>query len=388
MDLFTYLEPVSQLYSQQRSHHHTDSWENVVTVLSSEQPQNIADFDIALLAVNEYRNASNLPKSDTHIADEVRKHLATFHQMKQANIIDLGNLKSGHTPTDTYIALTELLAFLQKQNVLPILMGGSHDLTFSMFRAFAKNDQIANLLVLDSKLDLGSAEDTIADNNFLSKIILDQPNHLFNLCCMGHQSYYTPEANLELMDKLFFDVVRLGKLRGNISESEPYFRNADAVSFDVSVLRHSDFNADSCGPNGLYAEEFCQLARYAGMSDKVQSFGIFGFEFITDAPVSTELIAQSIWYFVEGFMARKKDFPACNASEYLKYNVSLKGSDEHLIFYKSEKSDRWWIEVPYPEKLAGNYRRHLLTPCTYGHYEESLKEEIPEIWIKTCNKLV
>ncbi len=387
MDLLTLLEPVDHLASN-RQKLHSDAWHDGLSFLSSENSQDIASFDIALIAVNENRNSVSNVESSDQTSNEVRKHLLSFYQMNKAKVIDLGNLKLGHKPTDTYIALTELLAFLQKQDVIPIIIGGSHDLTFCMFKAFGQNEQIANMLVLDSKLDLGIADEPISDDNYLSKIILEQPNHLFNLCSLGHQSYYTPQANIELMNKLYFDVVRLGLLRNDISAAEPYLRNADAVSFDTSVLRYSDFNNDSSGPNGLYAEEFCQLARYAGMSDKVQSFGIFGFDGIQNGSGSEELIAQSIWYFIEGFMARKKDFPACNKSDYLKYNVSLEGSDEHLIFYKSEKSDRWWMEIPYPESLSGNYQRHLLTPCTYGHYEEALQEQIPEIWIKTRNKLV
>ncbi len=36
---------------------------------------------------------------------------------------------------------------------------------------------------------------------------------------------------------------------------------------------------NSPSPNGFYGEEICQMARYAGMSTKLTSFGIYDYKF-------------------------------------------------------------------------------------------------------------
>lgn len=61
----------------------------------------------------------------------------------------------------------------------------------------------------------------------------------------------------------------------------------------------------------------------------------------------------------------------------MKYRVALKRADQEIVFYKSQKSERWWMEVPYPNSKV-RYHRHHLVPCSYHDYEIALRDEMPE----------
>jgi formiminoglutamase len=92
-----------------------------------------------------------------------------------------------------------------------------------------------------------------------------------------------------------------------------------------------------------------------------------------------------IWYFIEGVNFRVKDYPFSGKENYQKFTVLLE-DDEPLLFYKSNKSGRWWIEINI---LSNNkYKRHALIPCTYKDYKDATKQVIPEKWYKAMRKMV
>ena len=95
-----------------------------------------------------------------------------------------------------------------------------------------------------------------------------------------------------------------------------------------------------------------------------------------------------LWYFIEGFNLRKQDYPIGSKSAYLKYRVNIDDFKDEIIFYKSNKSGRWWLEVPYPKIQGVKLQRHLLVPCDYEDYENALKNELPNLWLRTYKKLV
>jgi hypothetical protein len=223
----------------------------------------------------------------------------------------------------------------------------------------------------------------------LSKIILYQPNYLFNFSNIGYQTYFVDPAAIELMQKLFFDSYRLGLVRSNMEETEPIVRNADIVSFDISAVRKSDAPGNyNAGPNGFSGEEFCQIARYAGLSDKVSSVGFYEYNPDYDnRAVTASLVAQAIWCFIDGVTHRKNDLPSSLNPNFLKYRVFISENKHEIVFYKSNKSDRWWMEVPYPNNKS-KYERHHLVPCSYADYHIACNEGMPDRWWQTYQKLI
>jgi hypothetical protein len=185
-----------------------------------------------------------------------------------------------------------------------------------------------------------------------------------------------------LIEKLFFDAYRLGEISNKITLAEPVFRDADLVSIDLNSVKSSDSgNTISFEPNGFNGKEICSLARYAGISDKVSSFGIFNHNSTMPEAV---IVAQMVWYFIEGYHYRSKEYPFGSRKNYLKYIVPLE--DEELIFYKSDKTDRWWIEIPYESNGNNKLKRNTLLPCSYDEYLCACNQELPERWWKAQRK--
>jgi len=282
---------------------------------------------------------------------------------------------------------------LVKKNIIPIIIGGGQDLTYAQYLGYESLEQKVDLVVIDSHFDLNDDvhDDTMetTSESYLSKIFLHEPNYLFNYSNVGYQTYFTSQAGLRVMEKLYFDVHRLGEFSGQIAGAEPVIRNASMISFDINAIRSSDaMGSANATPNGFYAEEACQLCRYAGFNDKLSSIGFYEFNPAYDNNGQTAmLLAQMVWYFIDGFYNRKKDFPLNPRSQYLIYKTSLKNDEHELTFVKSKKSDRWWMQVPYPHTGSMNERFHLV-PCQYDDYKTAVSGEMPDLWWRTYQKLI
>jgi hypothetical protein len=109
------------------------------------------------------------------------------------------------------------------------------------------------------------------------------------------------------------------------------------VSFDISAIKQSEAPGTRFpSPNGLLAEEACQLSRYAGLSDLVSCFGLFEINGKYDInEQTTHLAAQAIWYFIEGFAQRKKEKPAQGHADFKVFMVNHNDMEHALTFYKS-----------------------------------------------------
>lgn len=348
----------------------------------------LENIELAIIGVPEDRGSvSNSGCADA--ADYVRNKLYRLFQKNYSyKIADLGNLKRGHSLNDTYIALSDICGTLLKQNTIPIIIGGSQDLSYSQYLSYQSINQIINVVTVDAAFDLGDSEQPISSQNYLSKIVLHQPNHLFNLSNIGYQTYFVGHESIQLMEKLYFDVYRLGQVRANMEEVEPIVRNADMLSFDVSAIRQSDAPGNkNASPNGFYGEEACQIVRYAGLSDNLTSIGFYETNQEVDNNEQTvHLVSQMIWYFIDSYYNRKKDLPVINTADFLKYRVSIKNTEHEIIFYKSKKSDRWWMGIP-SVKSEAKYERHHIIPCSYSDYQIACKDEMPARWWQIFQKL-
>lgn len=347
----------------------------------------IEKSSIALFFVPEYRNSTC---SNTGIKDDYRENLYNLFLGSnwKNSIYDLGTIIPGNSIEDTYHAVSQVSKELIQNNCIPVIIGGSQDLTFALYKAYEQLEQLINLTTVDSKLDLGDIEEKMTNDKWLSQIILHKPCYLFNYSNLGAQSHYISNSELQLFEKLYFDISRLGVLNENITLAEPVLRNSDILSFDLTAIRFSDFSGEYySSPNGFFGNEACRLTRYAGISDKISSVGFFNYYPQNISESSNELIAQLIWYFIDGYQNRKGDFPIGGKKSYTKYRVFLEELNEEIIFSKSDKSGRWWMEVPYPSSKGVKYERHHLVPCSYEEYQEAMKGEIPNLWWQTFQKL-
>ena len=331
---------------------------------------------LAIIGVQESRN-SYYPVLDYDM-DAFRRE---FYQLYPGNwsvaIADLGNLPSGESPEDTYHALSSICSYLKKINVIPIVLGGSQDLTVALYRSFHDHAQWVNIVSVDNQFDFSQEEELISGRSYMSRIIMEQPNYLHNYTNLGYQSYLIAQEELDLMDKLFFESYRLGSFADDVTITEPLLRDADIVSVDMKVLAASaSGNFQTGAPNGIDGRTLCALSRYAGLSDRLSIFGVFELQ---QTPLFFKLLAQAIWYFIEGVSQRFDEYPVLTSQGFKKYTVTL--SDFELLFFQSEKSQRWWLNVSNENYIDNKTVSSTLLSCTPEDYRLACKDILPErLW--------
>lgn len=342
--------------------------------------------DIALIYCPEYRNSDS--KQGTN--DSFRLALEKLHPMVswKFQVCDLGTILPGERIEDTYFALTQVCAELIKLDVIPLVIGGTQDLTFPIYKAYQQLELTVNTAAIDFKFDLGNPDEKLTKDAYLSRILMDRPCFLFNHSVIGIQAPFVKQSEYDLFEKLYFDVCRLGEYNADFKVAEPLLRNADYVHVDLSAIRSADFSGESyVQPNGFYADQVCQLAKYAGISDKLTAFALLNYFPEAISASAQGLMAQIVWYFLDGVSQRKRDFPIGSKKEYKKFIVHLNEYKHDIVFYKSNKSDRWWMEVPYPPQDGVKFERHHMVPCNFDDYEAAMRHEMPNLWWKTYQKL-
>lgn len=350
--------------------------------LNSEKMPDYKNADIGIIGIEENDDKSINP------SNVIRQKLYSLKKgTGKYNIVDFGNLRKGVDISETKLRLQEVCQHLLEQNTLPIIVGGTHDFDYAQYQAYEDIDKLVSLLNVDAFLDMeeGSEE----RKNHIQKILLHDPNYLFNYSHIGYQSYLIDHKSIETLEKLYFEAYRVGHLRSNMEEMEPIIRNADMMSFDIAAIRSGDApGTDAAQPFGLTGEEACQICWYAGLNEKMSSVGFYEYDPTCDDldQKTASVIGTMIWYFIEGYYHRKNE-QSLNLNDYVKYVVSMPDDAVSLHFHKSKLSDKWWMEVPYP-KGKEHYARNCIVPCSYQDYEEATKGEVPERYITTHAKLI
>ena len=336
---------------------------------------------IALIGLNEHRNS--FFHNSSYNVDQFRK---VFYELYPGNwnlsIADLGDLPNGEKVEDTYFAIKEIGVHLKQMNIIPVFIGGSHDLMFPLYEVFQNFKQLVNIVSVDRSFDFSQEDELISGRSYMSKIIMEKPNVLNNYTNIGFQSYYCAEQEKDLMGKLYFDSIRLGQVLNQPALAEPIFRDADVVGFDLKCLSwHAIADPLKGQPNGIDSRTICSLTRYAGISDRVSFLGFFE---IPSTPMTDQLLAQMIWYLIEGVQLRFDEYPV-NTRDFLKYSVTL--SDQIMVFYKSDKSNRWWMELTNNSHLNNKTKSTTLLACTEKDYLDAMEDKIPERWYNAVKRI-
>lgn len=311
-------------------------------------------------------------------ADEIRKQLYKLSwRFNSLSIADLGNIKWPAKENDRSFALAEAMAEIMENNCFALIIGNSKDYSFGQYQAYRH-------LTPDVEYARIGPDIPIKNGSDLDKMITEKPNHLFNMHFMGTQAYFVSSVQAKLVDEMYFENHRLGHLRQFPEDAEPVLRTSHMAGFDVSAIRMSDA-PDTCapGPNGLYAEEAVLLCRYAGLSTRLKSLYFFGMDFQENKTQTPALVAQMIWYTLEGLAHRQIEEPESEHPDYLVYRNQLPGAQHEIVFYKSKRSNRWWLELPNHKNGQGYF-----IGCTYGDYQKVCNDEIPERWLKALQRVM
>lgn len=306
---------------------------------------------------------------DATEADKVRE---SFYKLsfpfQKLEIADLGNIrKKDHS------FVIPVIEELILSGIFPVLIGKNGESIITQYQAYQSQRQLVNLAIIDEVINYSYD----SEKTTLNQIIDKKESHLFNLSCIGFQTHFVAPKVISTFQEKNYDCIRLGKARSALDQLEPIIRDADLLSFNLASLKQSEApGVVNASPNGFFSEEACQISRYAGMSEKLSSIGFYGFNNKLDQNQQTsQVVAQLIWYFLDGYYSRKNDFPVSTKS-LVEYVVESKVNGMQIRFWKSSKSGRWWMQIPV--KTKRKFKRHKLVPCSYNDYQLACKEDIPD----------
>jgi arginase family enzyme len=319
----------------------------------------------------------------------IREELYNLKKVSSSlKIADFGNLRQGKNSSENLFILQEVCSLLFQMKINVLIIGASQALTIAPFRSVKEFENDINLVHIDSAIDLITGDDSEREDAYLNEIIGKDASHLYNIACIGHQSYFVDQKQLNRLSELYFEHFRLGVVRNNLEEIEPVLRDADLVSFDMGAIKASDApGVKKNSPNGFFADEACRLARYAGISDRVRSFGIFETDTSLDINRRTsKLVTQMVWYYMEGYINRKHEYPQSTLDDCIKYIVEIDEIEIPIVFYKSNKTKRWWIEINNQPEGSDN-KVSVIASCSETDYFKACNNEIPDKWWTNFKKL-
>ena len=391
MDISIFLEPVPEKCFVANQRPGKKTLGETIDIYRQENVfPNLEGVELAIFGVKEERGAvDNRGCADG--VDYVRKALyQLFNHWPNLHIADLGNIRIGKEINDTYFAVNQVLVELMKSKVLPIVIGAGQDLTFPMYLAYEPLHKIISIATIDPLFDIGNNHEALNSHSYISHIVMHQPSVLFNLTNIGYQSYYVDPDNIELMKQLLFDVCRLGSLRPNIELAEPLIREANLLSIDISAVRAADApGVKNASPNGFTGEEACRMARYAGLNYKLSSIGFFEYNPHYDINSRTaNLIAEMIWYFMEGFSNRQDDIPTTESTDFKRYIVQIGEDQNDLVFLCHKVTGKWWMDMTFPKTIKMPYERHCYIPCSREDYDQAMRNVLPDKWWQFYQKLM
>lgn len=333
-----YLCPLSEDLIEFKSNLSRGTLGSNITLYNSEKTD-YSSIDIAIVGLNEYRNSDEISDEFLNLENFRREFYSLFYGNWSANILDLGDVISGESYSDTYYAVNSIHQDLINQNIVVIFIGGGQDFTFPLYQSLSKKHNKVNISSVDNKFDFGKIKKQFSSSSYMSKIIMDKKNSLNHFCNLGYQTFLNSQEEIDLLNKFNFESHRLGNITENIKIVEPVLRETNLLTVDFKSIKSSELNFVHNYSNGFESSQFCSVLRYAGMSNSINSVGLFE---LLDSSISSALLSQSIWYFIEGYCLRIKEDPNSSNFKGYTYNVFCEGTN--LKFYNSELSQKWWVE--------------------------------------------
>ncbi|MBT3753926.1 MAG: formimidoylglutamase [Flavobacteriaceae bacterium] len=327
---------------------------------------NLNNIDIAIIGLKESRKSKE--KKYIDLNSFRREFYSLYFGDWKVNIIDMGDVINGESISDTYYAVKTINETLLKKNIISFFIGGTQDLSFPIYQTYATIVKYVNLTSIDNKFDFGQIKNDFDSTSYMSKIIMDEKNKLSHYCNLGFQTFLNSQEEIDLLEKLHFESHRLGKIARKIDLVEPSLRFTDILSIDFRSIKASELNFIHNYPNGFESSQICSIARYAGLSNRISTIGIFE---IFENDISNALLAQTVWYFIEGFCLRIEEDPKSEHFKGKYYHIDL--GNHQIKFYQSDLSQKWWFELLEKNNKSIDFS---LIPCSYEDYLDACNNNI------------
>lgn len=333
--------------------------------LGSVISNDLQDNSIALIFVSDYRGVRGEAEVNTYHSIRRVLYRLSRHDF-ELPISDLGNLISGRSIEDTYYILQEIVASCFKKGCIPVIVGGGVDLAYSLFSSVNFHYKEINYLHISNVLGLEPHEETGLDRNFVRRILENKEFSLNNFSILGYQTYLNDIRMIKLLREVGVDAVRLSEMMSKTDRTEPYFRQADLVTLDCNAVE-SRGEGFSIYPqvNGLNNREICAYMKEAGLSENLKALGIFNYNLETETLQNHQLMAEMLWYLIEGINIQKSH---PKERHYETYHVMV----DHIsyAFKRDTFSGLWYFGDDDDIKKC--------KPCSQEDYDLAIKGIINE----------
>lgn len=321
----------------------------------------IQENGIVLVFCSDYRGVKN---GGAEILDfkDVRKELYRLSKLDfEIPVCDLGDLISGKSHQDTHYILQEVLSMCHYKGAIPVIVGGGNDLAYSLFSALNFHQKNINYTQISNMVSLQNDNAELNDKNFLSRIFSSKNFSIKNYHHLGYQKHLNEVDSVKLMQEVEFEIIRLAEMMNSTERTEPFFRKADLVTLNCDAVE-SLGDGFSVNPqvNGLNRREICAYMKEIGLSENLKSVGIFNFNGNSEHFLNHQLLAQMIWYLIEGINIQKSH---PKERSYETFWILI--DDAQYAFKRDVFSGLWYF--------GESEETDQLIPCSRFEYDEAKK---------------
>lgn len=345
-----------------------ESWQ-----LGSALVEDLPENGIALLVVTDYRG-NHLGELSTDFGGFRDQLYALSASEFKLPFYDFGNLISGKSHQDTHCILIEVLSACHHKNTVPIIVGGSMDLSFSLFSALNLHLTNINFTQISNTVHLAEDGEDLNEKNYLARLFSLKEFSLKNFALLGYQNHLNDVRNIKLMKEVDFDIYRLADMMKNSSEIEPFFRKAHLATVNANAVESVNHHF-SVHPqvNGLNRREICAYMKEIGLSENLKSVGIFNAYLNTKNVLNHQLMAQMIWYCVEGIEIQNS-----HPKEKKTETFYVLAEDEKYTFKRDVFSELWYF--------GDSESLEECLPCSLRDYENAKKGILNSRLLKFLNR--
>ncbi len=275
-------------------------------------------FDEAITAGGGRAGASEGPDAIRQTLKRYGTTYCTEHEVDfgDLEIVDCGDLEvvPGETE-ETHSRLTHVISALLQQGMLPITLGGGHDLSFATIRALVENSKSpVGGINVDAHLDLRPVTDGVITSGTPFRRALEElsggfyGNRFVELGMAGHSNAKVHCDYLKKQGGVLIPLTQL-HLDGVEASMQTALQQAgDSAFFSIDIDAIQQAFAPGCSapaPVGLTPAEVTSLAYWAGASPTIKLFDLMEFCPRFDSDSRTARLAASILcYFFTGFAQR------------------------------------------------------------------------------------
>lgn len=238
------------------------------------------------------------------------------HFPSAVKVFDFGDIKCGKTLEETHETLSEIIGALISSGIIPVVLGGGHDIAYPNFIGFSQAKQKVGVINIDSHLDYRKPDPKRNSGTSFRQMLdhVNSPLNAMNFVEVGTQSFANAHEHYSELIERGATVFSLRDVREDgitkvldlAYELATTSTDSLYISFDLDAVHSSDAPGVSAPfPTGLTAEEFLTAALFAGKRRKTKIIDIAEMNPKYDVDGRTaRLAALALMYFLTGLANR------------------------------------------------------------------------------------